>query len=31
QACYAGGPDKFRYLLYKDVNRHMNLTLGAPR
>ena len=25
QACYAGGPGKFRYLLYKDVNRHMNL------
>ncbi len=22
QACYAGGPDDFRYLLYKDVNRH---------
>jgi (S)-ureidoglycine aminohydrolase len=20
QACYAGGPGKFRYLLYKDVN-----------
>ncbi|MGJ8622497.1 MAG: bifunctional allantoicase/(S)-ureidoglycine aminohydrolase [Yoonia sp.] len=29
QACYAGGPGKFRYLLYKDVNRHMNLRLGA--
>lgn len=29
QACYAGGPGPFRYLLYKDVNRHMNLTLGA--
>ncbi len=27
QACYAGGPKPFRYLLYKDVNRHMNLTL----
>ena len=27
QACYAGGPGKFRYLLYKDVNRHMKLTL----
>lgn len=27
QACYAGGPDKFRYLLYKDVNRHMPLEL----
>ena len=25
QACYAGGPGKFRYLLYKDVNRHMVL------
>lgn len=27
QACYAGGPGKFRYLLYKDVNRHMPLRL----
>ncbi|MCK3780047.1 bifunctional allantoicase/(S)-ureidoglycine aminohydrolase [Ensifer sesbaniae] len=27
QACYAGGPGKFRYLLYKDVNRHMKLRL----
>lgn len=27
QACYAGGPGAFRYLLYKDVNRHMPLTL----
>ena len=26
QACYAGGPGLFRYLLYKDVNRHMPLT-----
>jgi (S)-ureidoglycine aminohydrolase len=25
QACYAGGAGKFRYLLYKDVNRHMKL------
>lgn len=25
QACYAGGPGRFRYLLYKDVNRHMSL------
>ncbi|MFC6488337.1 bifunctional allantoicase/(S)-ureidoglycine aminohydrolase [Nitratireductor sp. GCM10026969] len=25
QACYAGGPGKFRYLLYKDVNRHAAL------
>ena len=24
QACYAAGPDPFRYLLYKDVNRHMS-------
>lgn len=30
QACYAGGPGPFRYLLYKDVNRHMKLpTYGA--
>ena len=28
QACYAGGPGRFRYLLYKDVNRHMKLKLG---
>lgn len=28
QACYAGGPGRFRYLLYKDVNRHPAL---APR
>ena len=26
QACYAAGPGKFRYLLYKDVNRHMKLS-----
>ena len=26
QACYAGGPGAFRYLLYKDVNRHARLT-----
>ncbi|MFI7495969.1 bifunctional allantoicase/(S)-ureidoglycine aminohydrolase [Kocuria sp. M4R2S49] len=25
QACYAGGPGRFRYLLYKDVNRQMKL------
>ena len=25
QACYAGGPEAFRYLLYKDVNRHPQL------
>lgn len=29
QACYAGGPEPFRYLLYKDVNRHMPLAPGA--
>jgi (S)-ureidoglycine aminohydrolase len=29
QACYAGGPEPFRYLLYKDVNRHARLR-GAP-
>lgn len=29
QACYAGGPGRFRYLLYKDVNRHMPLRLGT--
>jgi (S)-ureidoglycine aminohydrolase len=25
QACYAGGPEPFRYLLFKDVNRHAPL------
>ena len=25
QSCYAGGPEPFRYLLYKDVNRHPGL------
>ncbi|MEJ8574615.1 bifunctional allantoicase/(S)-ureidoglycine aminohydrolase [Microbaculum marinum] len=25
QGCYAGGPGPFRYLLYKDVNRHPKL------
>ncbi len=29
QACYAGGPEPFRYLLYKDVNRHVPLRLGG--
>ncbi len=29
QACYAGGPGPFRYLLYKDVNRHPRLRLGG--
>lgn len=28
QACYAGGPGNFRYLLYKDVNRHPKLRGG---
>ena len=27
QACYAGGSEPFRYLLYKDMNRHANLKL----
>ena len=27
QACYAAGPGRFRYLLYKDVNRHPALRL----
>jgi (S)-ureidoglycine aminohydrolase len=26
QACYAGGPGRFLYLLYKDVNRHAKLS-----
>ncbi len=30
QACYAGGPGPFRYLLYKDVNRQVRLTGLAP-
>ncbi|WP_224824437.1 bifunctional allantoicase/(S)-ureidoglycine aminohydrolase [Cognatishimia sp. MH4019] len=28
QACYAGGPGQFRYLLYKDVNRHAAFGVG---
>ena len=24
QACYAGGPEPFRYLLYKDMHRHFD-------
>jgi len=28
QACYAGGPGVFRYLLYRDVNRHMPLEMA---
>lgn len=31
QACYSGGPGRFRYLLYKDVNRHMNLRITPNR
>ncbi|MEL6607748.1 MAG: bifunctional allantoicase/(S)-ureidoglycine aminohydrolase [Pseudomonadota bacterium] len=27
QACYASGTEPFRYLLYKDVNRHPSLSL----
>ena len=30
QACYAGGPGHFRYLLYKDVNRHPKLGRVRP-
>ena len=30
QACYAGGPGRFRYLLYKDVNRHPRLRPSPP-
>ncbi|MEO1492970.1 MAG: bifunctional allantoicase/(S)-ureidoglycine aminohydrolase [Pseudomonadota bacterium] len=30
QACYAGGPEPFRYLLYKDVNRHPRLGPIVP-
>ncbi|MGH1453993.1 MAG: bifunctional allantoicase/(S)-ureidoglycine aminohydrolase [Paracoccaceae bacterium] len=28
QACVATGEEPFRYLLYKDVNRHVNLGIG---
>ena len=31
QACYAGGPGSFRYLLYKDVNRYPSLLPATPR
>jgi len=31
QACYAGGPGRFRYLLYKDVNRHMALRSASTQ
>jgi (S)-ureidoglycine aminohydrolase len=30
QACYAAGPGRFRYLLYKDVNRHPALAPRGP-
>jgi (S)-ureidoglycine aminohydrolase len=31
QGCYAGGHGRFRYLLYKDVNRHPRLRpAGVP-
>lgn len=30
QACIAAGPEPFRYLLYKDVNRHAPLTRESP-
>ena len=29
QACYAGGKEPFRYLLYKDVNRHARLGISG--
>ncbi|MFY0610352.1 MAG: (S)-ureidoglycine aminohydrolase [Hyphomicrobiaceae bacterium] len=29
QACYAGGPGPFRYLLYKDVNRFPKLSVAS--
>lgn len=31
QACYAAGPGPFRYLLFKDVNRHAALNGGFRR
>ena len=31
QACYAAGPGTFKYLLYKDVNRHVSLTLPGGK
>ncbi len=31
QACVAAGPQPFRYLLYKDVNRHMSFDLGGTK
>ena len=29
QSCYAGGSETFRYLLYKDVNRHIPLEINT--
>lgn len=29
QACKSGGPGRFRYLLYKDVNRHPKLSVAG--
>lgn len=31
QACVAAGPEPFRYLLYKDVNRHMSFDLAGAK
>lgn len=31
QGCYAGGPGRFRYLLYKDVNRHPSLDVFGAK
>ncbi|RVV98953.1 (S)-ureidoglycine aminohydrolase [Mesobaculum littorinae] len=31
QSCHASGTEPFRYLLYKDVNRHMPLGPATPR
>jgi (S)-ureidoglycine aminohydrolase len=31
QACVAAGPEPFRYLLYKNVNRHMSFDLGGAK
>lgn len=31
QACVAAGPEPFRYLLYKDVNRHMSFDIKSGK
>ena len=31
QACYSGGPGRFRYLLYKDVNGTRNCPASSSR